>query len=133
MKANYVEFHTRLSTAQVASTFQLAVRKRPLKLRVVKAEFFTPTSAKRPFAAVEGDVAPDFEVGATLEVPVGPDPATGTVILSCVDQAEGTRVLLRSAGNMRGRMFTNNLMGHILAKLTEADPGIRPNRYSGPL
>jgi hypothetical protein len=130
-KANYIEFESNLSTEQLASIFQTAVKKRPLKLKVMKSEFFKPTSSADPFEALAPGITPDFEVGATLEVPAGPDPARGTVLLSCKRTDACTYVSLRSAGNMRGRLATNSLMKHVLNKIEDADRTIKPERFSG--
>lgn len=130
-KANYIEFESRLPVEDLASIFQRAVKKRPLALRVMKSEFFKPTSVPDPFESLAPGTRPDFEVGATLEIPAGPDPARGTVLLSCKREDLGTYVSLRSAGNMRGRVATNSLMKHVLSKISEADATIDPARFSG--
>jgi hypothetical protein len=132
-KANYIEFESKLSIEQLASIFQTAVKKRPLKLKVMKSEFFKPASSDDPFEALAPGTTPDFEVGAALEVPAGPDPARGTVLLSCKRTDAGTYASLRSAGNMRGRLATNSLMKHVLNKIAEADPTVNPERFSGRL
>jgi hypothetical protein len=129
VKANIVEFETTLSLEQAAATFQAAVKKRPLKLKVVPFKFFTPTSADDPFAEVNGAVRPEFEVGAIFSFP-GPDPAMGSVIFGALRQEGGSRILLSSKGNMRGRVMTNSLMNHVLEKFQGADPGITPNGRS---
>jgi hypothetical protein len=130
MKANIVEFETKLSLEQAAATFQVAVKKRPLKLKVVPFKFFTPTSADDPFAEVNGSLRPEFEVGAFFSFP-GPDPAMGSVIFGALRRQEGgSCILLSSKGNMRGRVMTNSLMSHVLKQFQTADPGIAPDGHS---
>lgn len=129
MKANIVQFESKLTVEEAAGIFQVAVRRRPLRLKVLRFTFFTPTPADDPFAAVDGSIAPDFEVGASFSLP-GPDPAMGSVIFGAIDDGGGSKLMLTSVGNMRGRMFTNSLLKHVLGKFTEADPGIEPEEYS---
>jgi hypothetical protein len=132
MKANLVEFDTSLSVEQSAATFQLAVKKRPLKLKVVPFKFFKPTPAEDPFAEVNGSRAPEFEVGAIFTFP-GPDPAMGSVTLGAIRRPEGgSRILLASKGNVRGRLMTNSLLNHVLEQFRLADSHIELDRYSGP-
>jgi hypothetical protein len=133
MKANYVEFTSKLTIKQLSDTFRAAVQKRPLKLRALRTSFFTPTQAADPFDSAAPGELPEFEVGSTIEFPMGPDPAGGTLILSCVSRVSGTYAALRGASNLRGRPLTNSLMEHVLSKLIEADPNIDPVRSSGRL
>jgi hypothetical protein len=132
LKANYVEFETKLSMDDVGNIFREAVQRRPLRLKVARFKFFAPEKSENPFEAIDGSVTPDFEVGAGFQFP-GPDPAMGTIILGCLRQEVGTIVSLRSTGNMRGRMFTNKMMGHILDMLHSKDPEIDPQAFSGRL
>lgn len=132
MKANYVEFQTRLSVRECAAIFRLAVEKRPLKLKIARFKFFTPAQPDNPFAVVDGTIKPEFEVGAEFSFP-GPDPAMGSVVLSCLSKEGTTLVGLRSAGNVRGRLFTNRLTDHVLQKFVDADGSIQPEEYSGRL
>ena len=132
MKANYVEFETKLSMDDVGAIFRAAVQRRPLRLKVARFKFFAPEKGENPFEAIDGSIAPDFEVGAGFQFP-GPDPAMGTIILSCLRQETGTIVSLRSTGNMRGRMFSNNMMKHVLDMLHSEDPAIDPQAFSGRL
>jgi len=130
VKENIVTFETKLSRQQVASSFQVAVKKRPLKLRVVPFKFFTPIPADDPFAGAFESVSPDFEVGTMFSLP-GPDPAMGSVILGCLSVETGTRVMLTSTGNMRGRVISNSLLKHVVSKLQEEDPQIKPETSTG--
>ncbi|MGW2935618.1 hypothetical protein ACWDA7_28035 [Streptomyces sp. NPDC001156] len=129
MKANILQFESELSLSRAAEIFQTAVKKRPLKLKVVPFKFFTPTPADDPFAAVNGSQAPEFEVGTIFSLP-GPDPAMGSVIFGAIAMEGGTKLMLTSTGNMRGRLLTNSLMKHVLAKFQEVDPSIDPDQYS---
>jgi hypothetical protein len=128
---NYIDLETALTIDQVGRIFQSAVARRPLKLKTMKSEFFKPTPANDPFDGLDLSDAPDFEVGATLELAFGPDPAAGTVVCSCFRRTDGTSVILRSSGNMRGRLFTNSLMRHVVSKLVEADPSIGQADFRG--
>lgn len=130
MKENIVTFETKLNRQQVASVFQVAVKKRPIKLRVVSFKFFTPTPTDDPFAGAFENVAPDFEVGAIFSLP-GPDPAMGSVILGCLSIEAGTKVMLTSTGNVRGRVVTNSLLKHVVGKMQEEDPQIDPEISTG--
>jgi hypothetical protein len=132
MRANYVELETKLSVEEIGGIFREAVQRRPLKLKVARFKFFTPPISEDPFDAIDGNVHPDFVVGAGFEGP-GSAPPMGTVILSCLRRDAGTIVALRSAGNMRGRVFTNSMMSHILTLLHSADPTIDPQASSGRL
>jgi hypothetical protein len=132
LKANYLEFEAKLPVEDVGSIFRVAVQRRPLRLKIARFKFFTPEKSENPFDAIDGSVTPDFEVGAEFQFP-GPDPAMGTIILSCLRQEVGTIVSLRSTGNMRGRMFTNNMMKHVFDMLHAEDPGIDPRTFSGRL
>jgi hypothetical protein len=132
VKANYGEFDTKLPLEEVGAIFQQAVKRRPLKLMVARFKFFTPTKSEDPFEALVDSPTPDFSVGAGFQFP-GPDPAMGTVILNCLRRDGGTLVSLRSTGNVRGRIFTNALMKHLLNMFHEADPQIDPEKFSGSL
>jgi hypothetical protein len=128
LKANYVEFETKLSMEKVRAIFREAIQRRPLRLKVARFQFFVPKQSENP-GTIDGSVAPDSELGAGFQFP-GPDPAMGTIILSCLRQDDGTIVSLRSTGNMRGRMFTNNMMKHVLNMFHSEDPGIDPQGFS---
>lgn len=130
MKENINEFETDMSVGEAASLFQRAVKKRPLKLKIAPFKFFTPTPNEDPFAEVDGSIEPDFAVGAIFQFP-GPDPAMGSVIMSCLKQDNGIRVLLTSTGNIRGRVVSNSLLNHILGEFQSADSGIVVDRYTG--
>lgn len=128
---NYIDIETSLTIDEIGRIFQSAVTRRPIRLKTMKSEFFKPTPANDPFDGLGLSDAPDFEVGATLELAVGPDPAAGTVVVSCFLRENSTSVILRSSGNMRGRLFTNSLMRHVLDKLAEADPSIGQADFRG--
>jgi hypothetical protein len=130
VKENIVSFETKLTIPQVAGIFRSGVKRRPLKLRIVPFEFFTPTPADDPFADAFGSVSPDFEVGAMFSLP-GPDPAMGSVILGCLSEEGCTRVMLTSTGNMRGRMVTNSLLKHLVDKIHDEDSTIAPETSTG--
>jgi hypothetical protein len=127
VKANYTEFRTGLSVKECGGLFRMAVDKRPLKLKMHRFVYFTPTSGDDPFAQLDDAVEPDFEVGAeyqTMEL-------YGSVVMSCLSQHDRTLVSLRSAGNMRGRVVTNSLVKHIVAKFQERDGAITVETGSG--
>jgi hypothetical protein len=129
MKANYTEFETRLAVGNCGSILRTAVDKRPLKLKPMRFEYFTPTRQEDPFASLDGSVTPDFEVGAGFRLAE----LYGTVVMSCLEQDGSTLVSLRSGGNMRGRAVTNSLVKHIVGKFLGADATIAPETYSGRL
>lgn len=115
---------------EIGSIFQRSVTRRPLKLKVMPFKCFTLTPVDNPFAQVDGSIAFDFEVGASFKLP-GVDPPMGSVIMSCIEQEKNVRVLLTSTGNMRGRIASNSLMNHVLARFQAADSTIEVDRYTG--
>lgn len=130
LKANYTEFETKLGLQDCGSTFRQAVDKRPLKLKAIRFQYFTPTRDEDPFARLDGSVQPDFEVGTGYQMAE----LYGSVVMSCLSLEGGrTLVSLRSAGNMRGRMMTNTLVKHVLGKFQERDGSIAPEMSSGRL
>lgn len=126
MKANYTEFETKLTIADCGGLFRTSVDRRPLKLKAVRFEYFTPTSAPNAFAAIDDSIEPDFEVGARYQLAE----LLGTVVMSCLDRTGSTYVSLRSTGNMRGRSITNSLVKHLVKGFKDADSAIRPETYS---
>jgi hypothetical protein len=129
MKANYTEFETTLDVRECGALFRQAVDKRPLKLKIHRYTYFTPTRDEDPFASLDGSVHPDFEVGAGYQQME----LHGTVVMSCLKQGGRTLVSLRSAGNMRGRVSTNSLVKHIVSKFQERDRSIVAQTSSGRL
>ena len=88
---------------------------------------FKPTSKPDPH---DGSRQPDQEIGYSFTLP-GPDPAMGTVIFGAIANGAGSKVMLTSTGNMRGRVVTNSLMKHVLEKFMEKDPTISPDWRTG--
>jgi hypothetical protein len=130
MKANYTEFETTLSLQDCGGIFRQAVDKRPLKLKATRFQYFTPTRDEDPFAHLDGSVQPDFEVGTGYQMAE----LYGSVVMSCLTLEGGrTLVSLRSAGNMRGRVVTNSLVKHIVAKFQDRDRAIVVDTSSGRL
>lgn len=128
MKANYTEFETMLGVQDCGAIFRQAVDKRPLKLKAIRFQYFTPTRDEDPFASLDGSVQPDFEVGTGYQMAE----LYGTVVMSCLSLESGrTLVSLRSAGNMRGRVMTNSLVKHLLGKFQERDRSIKAENASG--
>ncbi|HUD05469.1 MAG TPA: hypothetical protein VMR18_00910 [Candidatus Saccharimonadales bacterium] len=124
MKANVDEFTTKMSLGDISTTFTVAVKKRPLKLKMIPFRPFAPTKTGGP--SIPGvSMQPDHEIGFEFQAP-GPDPMMGTVQLAVLKVADGHRVRIRSAGNMRGRLVTNSMAKHVLAQFKERDPSIQP-------
>jgi len=130
MKANYTEFETMLGLQDCGATFRQAVDKRPLKLKATRFQYFTPTRDDDPFAHLDGSVRPDLELGTGYQMAE----LYGSVVMSCL-LLEGGRTLvsLRSTGNMRGRVVTNSLVKHVVAKFHDRDRAIVVNESSGHL
>jgi hypothetical protein len=100
MKSNHTEFVTTLSVADCSSVFRRAVDKRPLKLKFVPFDYFTP-----------GADGSDLVAGAVFHAGEN----DGAVVMRCFSRAGGTQVLLESVGNIRGRIATNSLVKHIVS------------------
>jgi hypothetical protein len=98
-------------------------------LKATRFQYFTPTQDEDPFASLDGNIRPDFEVGTGYQL----GELYGSVVMSCLVGEDGTLVSLRSAGNLRGRAMTNSLVRHLVRLFTEADPSIQPLESTGRL
>jgi hypothetical protein len=128
LKAHYSEFETAIEVNVCASIFQRAVDKRPLKLKAARFKYFTPTRGDDPFAQLNDAVQTDFEAGTSYEMAE----LFGSVIMGCCALQGGrTLVTLRSTGNMRGRLFTNSLVKHIVSTFQQHDSSIVVDTSSG--
>ncbi len=128
MKANFIEFETKLDLRSCGNLFREGVERRPLKLKAARFQFFTPTSIDDPFEALDDSIKPDFSIGAGYELAE----LYGTVLMMCaVLQNNHTLVQLRSTGNIRGRLMTNSLMKSLLDRFGQSDPTVNPESFSG--
>lgn len=126
MKLQEAVVETSLTVKDAAELFRQGMAKRPLRYKVLKLTYSTPTPSTDPFDALDDSPRWAFAVNADLQR----GDAWGLIFCGIVEEESQRRVVLR-AGDNRFGTSTFGILSHLVSCFQEKDRGVRVERSEG--